>query len=90
VLAGQRGDRSVRDAELAELRKRVGQWERALGRKTYELEVAGSLELRCRDDEAIACVEAAVVSRSAPRVDEGPSRPACPSINGETAPQAHR
>ena len=74
VLAGMRGERSVRDvcreheiaetlyygwrdkllegakAELAgkeerqgerELRKRVAQLERALGRKTYELEVAG-------------------------------------------------
>ena len=74
VLAGLRGDRSVRDvcrehdiaetlyygwrdklleggkAELAgkeerqgerELRKRVAQLERTLGRKTYELEVAG-------------------------------------------------
>ena len=80
VLAGLRGDRSVRDvcreyeiaetlyyqwrdrlleggkaalatprdkpaeaAELAELRKKVGQLERALGRKTYELEIAGEL-----------------------------------------------
>jgi transposase-like protein len=78
VLAGLRGDRSVRDvcrayeiaetlyyqwrdrlleggkaalaapgqkppehAELAEARKRIGQLERALGRKTYELEIAG-------------------------------------------------
>jgi transposase len=74
VLAGMRGDRSVRDvcrehdvgealyyswrdkileggkAALAgkderqaekELRKKIGQLERALGRKTYELEVAG-------------------------------------------------
>ncbi len=30
-------------AELAELRKKVGQLERALGRKTYELEIAGEL-----------------------------------------------
>jgi transposase-like protein len=29
--------------EIAELRRRVGQLERALGRKTYELEVAGEL-----------------------------------------------
>jgi transposase-like protein len=29
------------NAELAELRKRVGELERALGRKTYELEIAG-------------------------------------------------
>ena len=80
VLAGLRGDRSVRDVcreyeiaetlyyqwrdrlleggkaalatprdkppevtELAELRKKVGQLERALGRKTYELEIAGEL-----------------------------------------------
>lgn len=80
VLAGLRGDRTVRDvcreyeiaetlyyqwrdrlleggkaalatprdkppeaAELAELRKKVGQLERALGRKTYELEIAGEL-----------------------------------------------
>lgn len=78
VLAGLRGDRSVRDvcrehqiaetlyyqwrdklleggkqalaaprdqaperAEIAELRKKVGQLERALGRKTYELDIAG-------------------------------------------------
>ena len=80
VLAGLRGDRSVRDvcreyqiaetlyyqwrerlldggkqalanprertpeqAELDRLKRRVGQLERALGRKTYELEVAGEL-----------------------------------------------
>ena len=45
VLAGLRGDRAVRDVcreyEIAELKRRVGQLERALGRKTYELEVAG-------------------------------------------------
>ncbi|HEY6396781.1 MAG TPA: transposase [Solirubrobacteraceae bacterium] len=29
-------------AELAELRKRVGELERALGRKTYELEILGN------------------------------------------------
>ena len=80
VLAGLRGDRSVRDvcreyeiteasyyqwrdrlleggkaalrrpnekrpedAEIKDLRKRVAHLERALGRKTYELEVAGEL-----------------------------------------------
>lgn len=80
VLAGLRGDRSVRDvcrehqiaetlyyqwrdklleggkqalaaprdkaperAEIAALKKKVGQLERALGRKTYELEIAGEL-----------------------------------------------
>ena len=80
VLAGLRGDRSVRDvcreyqiaetlydqwrerlldggkaalanprektpeqAEVDRLKRRVGQLERALGRKTYELEVAGEL-----------------------------------------------
>ncbi len=80
VLAGLRGDRSVRDvcrehevsetlyyqwrdrlleggrvalaaprdrvperAEILGLRRKVGQLERALGRKTYELEVAGEL-----------------------------------------------
>jgi transposase len=30
-------------AEIGQLRRRVGQLERALGRKTYELEVAGEL-----------------------------------------------
>jgi transposase-like protein len=80
VLAGLRGDRSVRDvcreyeiaetlfyqwrdrlleggkaalqcpnekrpedAEIKELRKRVARLERALGRKTYDLEIAGKL-----------------------------------------------
>ncbi|MCB0990113.1 MAG: transposase [Acidimicrobiales bacterium] len=80
VLAGLRGDRSVRDvcreheisetqfcqwrdrlleggkaalrrpneqrpedAEIKDLRKRVANLERALGRKTYELEIAGKL-----------------------------------------------
>ena len=80
VLAGLRGDRSVRDVcreyqiaetlyyqwrerlleggkaalanphektpeqtEISQLRRKVGQLERALGRKTYELEVAGEL-----------------------------------------------
>ena len=37
VAAGQ--DRSAR----AELRKKIGALERALGRKTYELEIAGKL-----------------------------------------------
>jgi len=32
-----------RDVELSEARKRVGELERALGRKTYELEIAGKL-----------------------------------------------
>jgi len=32
-----------RDIELREARKRVAQLERALGRKTYELEIAGKL-----------------------------------------------
>ena len=32
-----------KDAENKELRKKVAQLERALGRKTYELEVAGEL-----------------------------------------------
>ncbi|HEY9557195.1 MAG TPA: transposase [Acidimicrobiales bacterium] len=32
-----------RDAELKETKKKVAQLERALGRKTYELEVAGEL-----------------------------------------------
>ena len=47
VLAGLRGDRAVRDVcreyEIAELKRKVGQLERALGRKTYELEIAGEL-----------------------------------------------
>jgi transposase len=33
----------ARDAENKELRKKVAELERALGRKTYELEVAGEL-----------------------------------------------
>ena len=32
-----------KDAELREAKKRISQLERALGRKTYELEVAGEL-----------------------------------------------
>ena len=32
-----------RDGELREAKKKIGQLERALGRKTYELEVAGEL-----------------------------------------------
>ena len=32
-----------RDVELREAKKRIGQLERALGRKTYELEIAGEL-----------------------------------------------
>ena len=36
-------EKSPHDAELKEARKRIAQLERALGRKTYELEVAGEL-----------------------------------------------
>ena len=36
-------DKSPYDAELKEARKRIAQLERALGRKTYDLEVAGKL-----------------------------------------------
>ncbi len=36
-------DKPPEAAELAELRKEVGQLERALGRKTYQLEIAGEL-----------------------------------------------
>ncbi|NQY57174.1 MAG: transposase [Ilumatobacteraceae bacterium] len=32
-----------RDAELKDARKRIAQLERALGKKTYELEIAGKL-----------------------------------------------
>jgi transposase-like protein len=41
ALASPRDKKPPEAAELAELRKKVGQLERALGRKTYELEVAG-------------------------------------------------
>lgn len=36
-------EKTPEHAEIAELRRKVGQLERALGRKTYELEVAGEL-----------------------------------------------
>ena len=36
-------DKSPHDSELKELKKRVAHLERALGRKTYELEIAGKL-----------------------------------------------
>lgn len=36
-------EKRVEDAELKEARKRIAQLERALGRETYELEVAGEL-----------------------------------------------
>jgi transposase-like protein len=37
-----------RDVELREARKKVAHLERALGRKTYELEIAGKLLRDCR------------------------------------------
>ena len=40
ALANPR-EKTAEHAEIAELKRRVGQLERALGRKTYELEVAG-------------------------------------------------
>ncbi len=36
-------EKRVEDAELKEAKKRIAHLERALGRKTYELEVAGGL-----------------------------------------------
>ncbi len=42
ALAAPR-DKAPERVEILELRRRVGQLERALGRKTYELEVAGEL-----------------------------------------------
>ena len=36
-------EKPPQQAELDRLKRRVGQLERALGRKTYELEVAGEL-----------------------------------------------
>jgi transposase len=36
-------EKTAEQAELDRLKRRVGQLERALGRKTYELEVAGEL-----------------------------------------------
>ena len=43
ALATPRDKGDGRDAELAEARKRIANLERALGRKTYEVEVAGEL-----------------------------------------------
>jgi transposase len=42
ALANPR-EKTPEQAELDRLRRRVGQLEQALGRKTYELEVAGEL-----------------------------------------------
>lgn len=36
-------EKSPHDAELKEARKRIAQLGRALGRKTYDLEIAGKL-----------------------------------------------
>ncbi len=41
ALATPRDKKPPEAAELAELKKKVAQLERALGRKTYELEIAG-------------------------------------------------
>jgi transposase len=41
ALATPRDKKPPEAAEIAELKKKVGQLERALSRKTYELEVAG-------------------------------------------------
>ncbi|MGI8694274.1 MAG: transposase [Geodermatophilaceae bacterium] len=43
ALATSRDKKPPEAAELAELKKRVAQLERTLGRKTYELEIAGEL-----------------------------------------------
>ena len=43
ALATSRDRKPPEAAELAELKRKVGQLERALGRKTYELEIAGEL-----------------------------------------------
>jgi transposase len=43
ALATPRDKKPPEAAELAELKKKVSQLERALGRKTYELEIAGEL-----------------------------------------------
>jgi transposase len=43
ALATSRDKPSREVAELAALKKKVSQLERALGRKTYELEIAGEL-----------------------------------------------
>ena len=42
ALANPR-EKTAEHTEIAELRRKVGQLERALGRKTYELEIAGEL-----------------------------------------------
>jgi transposase len=42
ALANPR-EKTAEHTEIIELRRKVGQLERALGRKTYELEVAGEL-----------------------------------------------
>ena len=42
ALANPR-EKTPDQAEIEQLKRRVGQLERALGRKTYELEVAGEL-----------------------------------------------
>ena len=42
ALANPR-ESTAEHTEIAELKRKVGQLERALGRKTYELEVAGEL-----------------------------------------------
>ncbi|MEO7259982.1 MAG: transposase [Jatrophihabitantaceae bacterium] len=43
ALATPRDKKPPEAAELAELKKKVSALERALGRKTYELEIAGEL-----------------------------------------------
>lgn len=43
ALATPRDKRPPEASELAQLKKRVAQLERTLGRKTYELEIAGEL-----------------------------------------------
>ena len=72
-------DKSSYDAELEEARKRIAQLERALGRKTYDLEVAGKLlrdwelsvrvararELVAEGDQATAAARIAQISRQA-------------------------
>jgi transposase len=42
ALANPR-EKTAEHTEIAELKRKVGQLERALGRKTYELEIAGEL-----------------------------------------------
>jgi transposase len=42
ALANPR-EKTTEHTEIAELRRKVGQLERALGRKTYEVEIAGEL-----------------------------------------------